>query len=317
MNPINKLIAPRFPATAIGLESGSASVVQLERGRREGFALKKGATITLPETLVQPNFDEQNISDGNELADALAQLVTSAGLLKQRRWSVALPEASARTAILTMETAAGSRKEQEEVVRWKTERAFGVPLEELRTAREKLSPDAQGRTRYIVTTVRLSVLEEYEAVFASLGWRAGLILPRHLGEARWLMRGKRGGDSLLVSSHAEGFTAVLLHDARPIIVRSIVCEPEDRSNELYRLLLFYRDRMVAAPELADAQTLERLMVVGDNGFTADRVEDVINETLGVDVNALGAEGVGLALPSREISFNAIAAPAGLATLAWN
>jgi hypothetical protein len=317
MNPINKLIAPRFPATAIGLESGSASVVQLERGRREGFSLKKAATITLPETLVQPNFDEQNISDGNELADALAELVTSAGLLKQRRWSVALPEASARTAILTMETAAGSRKEQEEVVRWKTERAFGVPLEELRTAREKLSPDAQGRTRYIVTTVRLSVLEEYEAVFASLGWRAGLILPRHLGEARWLMRGKRAGDSLLVSSHAEGFTAVLLHDSRPIIVRSIVCEPEDRSNELYRLLLFYRDRMVAAPELADAQTLERLMVVGDNGFTADRVEDVINETLGVDVNALGAEGVGLALPSREISFNTIAAPAGLATLSWN
>jgi hypothetical protein len=317
MNPINKLIAPRFPATAIGLGSGSATVVQLERRRSEGFSLKKAATISLPETLVQPGFDEQNITDPDELADALAELVTSAGLLKQRRWSVALPEASARTTILTMENAAGSRKEQEEVVRWKTERGFGVPLEELRTARERLPPDAQGRTRYIVTAVRLSVLEEYEAIFASLGWRAGLVLPRHLGEARWLMRGKRGGDALLISSHAEGFTAVLLHAGRPIIVRSIVCEPEDRSNELYRLLLFYRDRVVAAPELADTQTIEQLMVVGDNGFTADRVEDVINETLGVDVNALGAQDVGLALPGGEITFNAIAAPAGLASLAWN
>jgi hypothetical protein len=317
MNLINKLIAPRFPATAIGLGSGSASVVQLERRGREGFALKKAATITLPETLVQPNFDEQNITDGNELADALAELVTSAGLLKQRRWSVALPEASARTTILTMESATGSRKEKEEVLRWKTERGFGVPLEELRTARERLPADAQGRTRYIVTAVRLSVLDEYEAIFASLGWRAGLILPRHLGEARWLMRSRRPGDALLISSHAEGFTAVLLHEARPIIVRSIVCEPEDRSNELYRLLLFYRDRVVAAPEIAEAQTIEHLMVVGDNGFAVDHVEDVINETLGVDVNALGPEGVGLSLPSREISFNAIAAPAGLATLAWN
>ena len=115
MNLLNKLIAPRLPATAIGLGSGSASVVQLERRGREGFALKKAATITLPETLVQPNFDEQNITDGNELADALAELVTSAGLLKQRRWSVALPEASARTTILTMESATGSRKEKEEV----------------------------------------------------------------------------------------------------------------------------------------------------------------------------------------------------------
>jgi hypothetical protein len=317
MNPINKLIAPRFPATALGLGSGSASVVQLERRGREGFALKKAATITLPETLVQPNFDEQNIADGNELADALAELVTSAGLSKQRRWSVALPEASARTTILTMESATGSRKEKEEVLRWKTERGFGVPLEELRTARERLPADAQGRTRYIVTAVRLSVLDEYEAVFASLGWRAGLVLPRHLGEARWLMRSRRPGDGLLISSHAEGFTAVLLHEARPIVVRSIVCEPEDRPNELYRLLLFYRDRVVAAPEMADAQTIEHLMVVGDNGFAADHVEDVINETLGVDVNALGPEGVGLSLPSREISFNTIAAPAGLATLAWN
>jgi hypothetical protein len=49
----------------------------------------------------------------------------------------------------------------------------------------------------------------------------------------------------------------------------------------------------------------------------DHVEDVINETLGVGVRALGPEGVGLSLPSREISFNAICAPAGLATLAWN
>jgi hypothetical protein len=317
MNPINKLIAPRFPATAIGINSGNATMVQLERVGRELFALKKAATITLPETLVQPGFDEQNIMDGSELADALAELVTSAGLLKQRRWSVALPEASARTTIVTMERATGSRKEQEEVLRWKTERGFGVPLEELRTAREKLPADAQGRTRYIVTAVRLSVLEEYEAVFASLGWRAGLILPRHLGEARWLMRGKRRGDALLVSSHAEGFTAVLLHESRPIIVRSIVCEPEDRSNELYRLLLFYRDRMVAAPEIAGSQTIEHLMVVGDNGFSADHVVDVINETLGVQVNAMGPESVGLSLPRGEITFNTIAAPAGLATLAWN
>lgn len=317
MNPLNKLIAPRLPATAIGLERGSASVVQLERRGRDLIGLKRAATIALPETLVQPNFDEQNITDPNELADALAELVTSAGLMKQRRWSVALPEASARTTILTMETAAGSRREQEEVLRWKIERGFGLPLEELRTARERLTPDPQGRARYIVTAARLSVLDEYEAVFDSLGWRAGLILPRHLGEARWLMRGKRIGDSLLVSSHAEGFTAILLRDGRPIIVRSIVCDPEDRSNELYRLLLFYRDRVVGAPELAEARTIERLMVVGDQGFTPEGVELVVSETLGAEVSALDSQGVGLLLPPGEISFNAIAAPAGLATLAWS
>lgn len=316
MNPINKLIAPRFPATAIGLEAGSASVVQLERRRRGGFALKRAATISLPDELVRSSFDEQNVTNTGELADALAELVTSAGLMKQRRWSVALPEVSARTTILTMETAAGSRREQEEVLRWKTERGFGLPLEELRVSREKLPPDAQGRARYIVTAVRLAVLAEYESVFASLGWRAGLILPRHLSEARWLIKGRRPGDSLLVSSHAEGFTAVMLRGERPIIVRTILCEPEDRANELYRLLLFYRDRIAAPSQAPETYTIERLLVVGENGFTPERVQEVIDETLGVRLAALRPEDVGLSLPTGEIGFNSVAAPAGLATLAW-
>jgi hypothetical protein len=317
MNPLSQLIAPRLPASALGIESGRAAVVQLERGRQDSFALRRAATITLPEELVRPDFEGQNVSDPNELADALAELVQSAGMMKQRRWSIALPEASARTIIMTIESAGGTRKEQEEVLRWKTERGFGVPLDELRTARERLSPDAQGRARYIVTAVRLSVLEEYESVFASLGWRAGLILPRHLGEARWLMRGRRPGDSLLVSSHEEGFTAILLHDARPIIVRSIICDPEDMANELYRLILFYRDRVVGAPEMAEGQTIERLLVCGGNGFTPDRVEEVVSETLGAQVRALDPDSLGLSLPTGDISFNAVVAPAGLATLAWN
>ena len=50
------------------------------------------------------------------------------------------------------------------------------------------------------------------------------------------------GDALLVSSYDEGFTAVVFRDKQPLIVRSIACEPEEREDEFYRLLLFYRDR---------------------------------------------------------------------------
>ena len=37
-----------------------------------------------------------------------------------------------------------------------------------------------------MTAVHLSVLAEYESVFAALGWQAGLLLPRHVGEEQWL-----------------------------------------------------------------------------------------------------------------------------------
>lgn len=314
-NPLNSLVTPRFPAAAVGLEAGEASAVLLER-RRGLFTLKRAATITLPLGLIRPSFDEANIADLNELADALAQLITSAGLLRQKRWSVALPGAATRSVIVTLETTPTSRAELDEVLRWKMERSFGHAVEELRVAHERLKPDAQGRARYIAVAVRLSVLAEYETVFAALGWRAGLILPRHVGEMQWLeRRGVPVGDGLLVSSHSEGFTAVVIRGTQPLAVRAIICDPEDRDDELYRLLLFYRDRLAAPDEAVDAHSLERLLSLGE-GLKREHVGEIVNETLGINLHALDAADVGLTLPSADLSFDSIAAPAGLATMAW-
>ena len=315
MAPFSRLISPRFPPAALGLESGTATVVHLERKGRGGYSIKRAATATLPAGLIQPGFDEVNVTDATSLVALLGEVALSAGLGKQRKWSVALPEAATRAAILTLESTPASRQELEEVLRWKTERSFGAPPEELVVTRERLQADAQGRQRYLAVGIRAVVLAEYESVFEALGWRAGLILPRHQGESRWLGAGAVGGDALLVSSHAEGFTALLLRDSQPLVARSVMCEPEDRDDELYRLLLFYRDRVLAPGEGDAAVALNRLLVVGE-GFDKAHVGAIVNETLDVHLRALGPVEVGLALPSSELNFDAIAAPAGLATLAW-
>lgn len=317
MSFLTKLLAPRLPVTAIGLESKSAAVVHLERRRREGFALKRAATVALPDGLLTPGFDEVNISDPKELAHALKEAVVGAGLMRQRKWSVTLPEAATRTAILHLESAPGSRSELEEILRWKTERGFGATLEELRVSREKLPPDAQGRARYLAVGVRELVLAEYESVFELLGWRAGLILPRHVGEARWLTQAGQGRDALLVTSHTEGFTVVLVRDGRPLVVRSVMCDPEDRDDELYRLLLFYRDRIASGVDGTEdeARTIERLLVLGE-GFDKQHVSELIRETLGDELRPLGPQDVGLLLPPGQLDFDEVAAPAGLAALAW-
>ena len=96
------------------------------------------------------------------------------------------------------------------------DRGFGVPLEELSISREALTKDPQGRDRYLVVGTRVAVLAEYENVFSALGWRAGLIRPRHLGEAQWLTGNGFGGDTLLVSSSGAGFTAMVFRDKQPI-----------------------------------------------------------------------------------------------------
>jgi hypothetical protein len=312
-NPLSKLVNPWYPSTALGFEKGLATMVQLERGRGGASSLRRAATVVLPEALISPSFDELNISDPAELTAALRELATSAGLLKQKRWSVALPDAASRTLILTLESQPASHAELEEVLTWKMERGFGAAVGELAIARERLPADSQGRDRYLVVATRTAILQEYERVLQALSWRAGLIAPRHIGEGQWLTVNGSPGDSLLLSSSEKGFTAVVFRGKQPLIIRSVTCDPHEWEDELYRMLLFYRDRR--GGEAEKGQELARMLVVGEL-LAKDRVCAIVNETLGADLRSLGAADLGLQLATRELSFDAIAAPAGLATLSW-
>jgi hypothetical protein len=311
-NPIDKLLKPRFPSTAVGIEKDVASVVQLDRARR-GFVVRRAASVDLPENLLRPNFDEPNIADRDQLGQALTDVVTGAGLLRQRKWSVALPESATRSAIVTIESAGGSRREIEEVFEWKIERSFGAPSSELRVSREEMVPDAQKQTRFLVNAVRLSVLAEYEAVFAALGWHVGLILPRHAGEEQWLRNGSQG-DGLLLTSHEEGFTAVLMRGNRPLTLRSVFCDAAESDDELHRILLFYRDRAGAGMH-TESPPVDRLLIVGEH-LDKKRVTEIAQDALGVRLSPLNAADVGLVIPAGDLNFDTIAAPAGLAKLAW-
>lgn len=306
---LDRLLQPRFPSSAVGIKTGTASVVQLERSRG-AFVIKRAATINLPADVVRSSFDESNVLDPSGLAAALTDLATSAGLLRQKKWSVTLPEASARAAIIAIETTGGSRREIEEVLEWKIERTFGAPLDELRIGREELAANEQKQTRYLITAVRAAVLAEYESVFAALGWHTGLMVPRHVGEEQWLANGS-SGDGLLLSAHEDGFTAVLLRNNRPLTLRSVLCDTEECDDELHRLLLFYRDRTGSN----DATTsVNRLLVTGDL-LSKQRVAEIAQETLGVTLRPLTPNDVGLTIPG-DLPFDLIAAPAGLARLAW-
>jgi hypothetical protein len=310
----SKLVKPWYPSTALGFEKGIATMVQLERGRGGASSLKRAATLVLPDSLIRPSFEESNISDLAELTAAITDLAASAGLLQQKRWSVALPDAASRSLILTLESRPASNSELEEVLTWKMERGFGEPLEELSISRERLPTDSQGRERYLVVATRASVLGEFESVLHALGWRAGLILPRHIGEAQWLTMNGSQGDSLLLSSAERGFTAVVFRGRQPLIIRTIVCDPDECEDELYRLLLYYRDRC-GGETGGTPQTLSRLLIVGDM-LDKRRVSKIVNETLETNLQSLDAADLGLQFSTRDLSFDSIAAPAGLATLAW-
>lgn len=297
---------PSYPNAALGIEADGLSAVALSGGKGN-YSIRQAASVQLLPGVVVPSFTDTNIEDNTAFASALSEVVESAGLLSQKRWSVALPSNTARTAIISLDTEPANSKELDEVLDWKAEQNFGAPAIELRIATNKISPDKEGRSRFFVTAVKLVVIDEYESHFESRGWKAGLILPRAVGEANWLMT-TANVDSMLISETSDGFTAMLLRGQEPALVRSVTCTPAEVEDEIYRLVMFYNDRVAGG-----GGTLDRLLVLSHEMAPA-KVQSIASDALGRDIRVLTSADVGLDIPSTSLNFSDIAAPAGLAAL---
>lgn len=312
MSIFSKITNPNFPKTAIGIERNRITAVGLRKQGRQ-FAIKQAATVEMPDNILQVSFTEPNIMDFEGLAGYLMEAAEAADLKNNRRWSISLPGTSARTGIITLDTKPASKNELEEVLRWKAERSFGAASDEMRISWFSLSPDETGKARYFASAVRYNVLDEYEGLFRALGWQVGLILPRPVAETRWLSEAGKNFDALLLSSQNDGFNAVLVHKGEPGVVRSFTCTDEERDDEIFRLLMFYRDRLAKENS---GNLLAKLLVIG-KGFNLKKLNEIGQETLGQALSILRPDEVGLELPvGTHIGFEEVAAPAGLASLSW-
>lgn len=308
-----RLIKPSFPRTAVGIERDVLSAVALSR-QKNAFAVAQAASLDLPQGVLQPSFNETNVFEPAILIEALQKTALTAGLGRQKNWSVTLPAESARSSILVLESKPASARESQEMLSWKAERSFGTSAGEMRMSFQPLSADSSKRPRYLAVAVRSAVLSEFEDVFAVLRWNVGLILPRHISESHWLtLNNQTAADSLLISEQNEGFAVVLVRGNEPLIVRSIVCEDDEKNDELHRFLLFYRDRIVS--ENSGKNSLQKMMILG-NIFNNNELKEITNETLGYEPPLFRPEEIGIGIPDSEIKFEEIAAPAALASFAF-
>ena len=300
-------LAPQAPPTAAGFVDDSFTVVDLRRSRH-GFTLSASAVTQLPPDVLIPSFDEPNILDADELIEIIRQTAEAAGLMRKKRWSVALPDTSARSFVVPLESKPGSRAELNEVLAWKIERLVAVPATELRISRQRISP-LGGQERYVITVARDTVVAQYEEAFERLGWVAGMMLPRHLGEAQWLAWDRSPGDKLLVSGNRQGFTSLVMRNGEPLLVRSYQCEPEATADELHRFALYYRDRLATS-----SVPLTAMLVLGQ--IDLDEAQRAVNDATESEPRAMRASEFGFDMPSDSIRFEHLAGAAGLATIAW-
>jgi hypothetical protein len=305
-----RLTAPDWPRTALSISETHLALTTL---RKRGGVLEPSnlGVLRLPRGLVRAHFTEPNITSEADLLDKLRETVAQAGHRRLRRVAVALPSGSARSLVFTLESVPDDRRELAQMIEWKVERNLGGRASDLHINHQRLS-DFNGRSHWLVSTAHKDVLAQYERVFRELGWQAGLVLPQALGEAQWLMRAALPDDQALLSLREDGFDAVIVRGTEPILLREVHCTPEEREDEFFRLLVFYRDRLM--PEEGQA-TLSRLLTLG-TAYDQRRFREVLASALENVAIALDPTQIGLQVePSAP--FKEFAAAAGLATLAWN
>ncbi len=303
------LTAPDLPRTALAISETHLSIVTLRKNRGE-FEPRNLGVLRLPDGLINPSFTEPNVSNEASLSEYLNKTAKQAGINRPRALSLALPSGSARSHVIQLDSNPGSHKEMMQVLEWKIERAFGQKTYDLKTSYTRLK-DAHGFSQWLVSAVHHRVLEQYERIFKDLRWPVGLILPQHLGEAQWLIRQRLGDDQVIVSLNERGFTTVITRGDEPILVREVECAPEEREDEFYRIIVFYRDRLVSE---TDPIRLSRVLTLG-TAAEQRSFREVVTSALENHAIALDTNQIGLRVDSSA-PFNHFAAASGLATMAW-
>jgi hypothetical protein len=305
----NYLAAPNLPGASVAISESHLSLIAL-RFRKGEFELQNLGVLRLPPGLINASFTEPNIVDENALIELLKRTSTQAGMDRVKALSASLPAGSARSIVISLDSVPGNRSELAQMVEWKTERSLGHKVGDLRVSYRRLR-DLNGRSQWIVSAVHQAVIGQYERIFAGLGWQVGLIVPQHIGEAQWLLRSGIEEDQVVLSLNARGFEAVIVRGDEPLLVREVVCSSGEREDEFFRLMAFYRDRLL--PD-ESAVPLSGMLTIGD--LTEQlKFGELLSSALEKDTVSLAPQHIGLKLDPRA-PFNHFAAAGGLATMGW-
>jgi len=304
------LTTPSYPRTAVSINELQLALVSLRRRQSEYDVLRLAVT-PLSAGIVQPDFVRPNVSDEDGFRRAVDRLVAQAGAGKLSKLAVALPQRAIRSLVVDFDSEPDSRTELDQMLEWKIERGVGIRSNELRLSKRRLFSEGP-RVYWFVSAVHQHVIEQYEKLFVELGWQVGLTLPDYLAEAKWLTRNRADGDQVLVSLNDRGFVVVIVRHGEPALVRQVECARSEQEDEFFRMVVFYRDRVL--PQGVEINLEKLLVIATDEDRT--RFRNVLAQAVEAPVNSVDPASLGLR-GQAPVPFSSFAAAAGLSTFAWN
>lgn len=152
-------------STTFGLDIGTTSI--------KALSLKKGGNSFAIESLglgpaPQKGIMSESPEDLHTFAEAVKKVITSANI-KQKEVNIALPESQVYTKIIEMP--ALSEKELAAALKYEMEQYIPLPLDQVKTDWQVLSPStAQNKSsRILLVAASLALIKKYEAVMDELG----------------------------------------------------------------------------------------------------------------------------------------------------
>ncbi len=214
-------LKPPYPRVALEIEHRGMSLVRL-RTRRGGppqldsYRAQEAAESQAPATI----FD-QGLPAVDGLRDALLRLFEHAGV-RPGKVSLVLPDNLAKISLLSLPERPPSRRQLEEVIRFKMRRGLPFRVSEAAMTYQFLPGEGQG-VQLLVALIRRALVERYEQALESVGARPGLVdlcTPNLLNLYRnRIESAEAGGDVALLNCAATYFTLAIVRQSRLIFFR--------------------------------------------------------------------------------------------------
>jgi type IV pilus assembly protein PilM len=204
------------------MDSRDIVLVRLKRGRGGRPALESHRTKPMPDgesnlTMTQPNPGSQN-----ELAGKVRDLLETTGT-KPGKISLVLPDNLAKISLVTLPERPSSKRQLDEIVRFKLRRGVPFRLEEAMVSYQLIPGEGRG-VSILVALMRRSVVEQYERILVAAGARPGLVdlcTPNILNLCRPVIskHAMKGGDVALLNCAHAYFTLLIVRGDRLIFYR--------------------------------------------------------------------------------------------------
>jgi type IV pilus assembly protein PilM len=213
-------LRPAFPPVAVEVARGHLTLVRVKKARGkpsiEAYRMQETPERTVGHSIFRPNMGSLE-----DMAAQVRELFERSGT-KPGRVSIVLPDNLAKTSIVGLPERPKTRRQLEDLLRFKLRRSVPFRLEDAVVSSWQLPGDGPA-VELLVAVMLRSVVEQYESAFESIGARPGLVdlcTPSLFNLLRpEIDKAGATGDVAILNAARTYFTLLIVHGERVVFFR--------------------------------------------------------------------------------------------------